>query len=164
MDDDDSTGSSGGIKGFWQEHRFVVDVAAIVIVALAVFLAMGGAENVQDLIGQDYKEPTGNFSDYAQTGEATGTTEAEGYRAVATFKITDIGIVPARVEISPGQAVAFNNTRSFPVRIEFDRTPQTPVVQPGETFKMRFRGITYFTVYNANTGKELGRGSVNVQS
>ncbi|MFB6166799.1 MAG: hypothetical protein ABEJ62_00875 [Candidatus Nanohaloarchaea archaeon] len=137
-----------------------VAVAALIVGAAGMFL-MQNPEAVTGGPGQ--QEPTGNFSDYAGAGEATGTTQASEASVAATVKIGEFGVTPARASIQVGQAVQWKNNNAFPVRLEFDRTPQTPTIQPNGTLEMKFRGITYYTVYNANTDKEIAQGSINVQ-
>ncbi|MDY6769933.1 MAG: hypothetical protein SVU88_03090 [Candidatus Nanohaloarchaea archaeon] len=139
-----------------------------VLAAIAIAVLVGGAYLLQGqaVLGpaeQDAGNATDEFEQYADADEETGTTETQGATVGATITVGEFGVDPASVTIDTGQAVRWTNEKDFPVRLEFDRTPQTPVIPPGGTQEMRFRGITYYDVYNADSGEQIGSGRINVQ-
>lgn len=147
-----------------RRNMYVAGILVVIVVAAAAFLFMGGAGQ-QKTTGpaQNDTQDQGNFSDYAGASEDTGKKVGETAEIQATFHIKKYGIAPATAEISIGAAVKFVNENDFPVRLEFDRTPQTPVLQPGESLAMKFRGITYFTAYEQGANRSIGTAKINVQ-
>ncbi len=140
-------------------RKYIIGGIALAIVAVAAFLLI---QAPQAPSGQaDQQEDA--FQQYADADEETGTTDTQGATVVKRVNINEFGVTPSRVEINTGEAVGWVNKNSFPVRLEFDRTSQTPVLEPGGETSMRFRGITYYEVFNTENDKRIARGSIYVE-
>ncbi len=79
-----------------------------------------------------------------------------------TVVINENGVDPSRPQLDIGEAVRWQNRNSFPVELGFDRISENLTIEAGGEESIRFRGVTYYTVYNANTGEQFALGSVAV--
>lgn len=142
-------------------RQLVAGVVILVLAAATVFVYTG--PRAQQPADQQEQQQQDAFEQYADADQETGTTNAGDATVAAKISISEFGVTPARAEIKTGQAVTWTNKNSFPVRLEFDRTSQTPTLEPGEELSMRFRGITYYKVFNTQKGDRIARGSIYVE-
>lgn len=158
---------SAGVEGLWENRTVYIAVALVALgILFAAVFYMGGGDSPQQPVTPEENdtEDGGNFSEYAGASEETGSTDVEETTDIqATFNINEYGIAPANTEIGIGEAVEFVNQNDFDVRLEFDRTGEEPVLEPGDSIAMKFRGITYFTAYEVEDDREIGSGKINVQ-
>lgn len=145
--------------------KYVAGIAVLAVIAAAGFLVMQG--QVELPTGPDPgddQQPEDNESDsfdqYASADEESGSTDTAGATVGETVEIDEFGVTPARAVIEVGEAVSWRNELDAPVRLEFDRTSQTPTIESGGTLEMRFRAVTYYEVYNAETDEQITGGSI----
>lgn len=102
--------------------------------------------------------------EFVEAENETGTSEgAEDAPLAETIEIGAFGVTPARAEGNTGDAFEWENTNDFPVYLTFDRTDDEPTIQADNTMRMRFTGITYYQVYNADTDERIAQGNIYVQ-
>lgn len=159
MAEDDNGGGLGR-----RQVLAVVVVAAVVVAGAGYYLMQGGSlqlpEQPDDQTGDEQQNETDSFDQYASADEESGSTDTEGATIGQTISIDEFGVTPARATIQVGEAVRWENEREEPVRLEFDRTSQTPTIQPGGSLEMRFRAVTYYDVFNADTDDKITGGSI----
>lgn len=142
--------------------KYVSLALAVLLVASGAYVFLG---NGQAPTGDSNAHGTVNntVDGYATANESTGSPADNNVVPDGTVEIQKYGVSPSRVETKIGGVVQWENTNDFSVRLEFDRTPQEPVIAPGETFQMSFKGITYYDVYNVKTGDNYASGSIYVE-
>ncbi|MDY6769932.1 MAG: hypothetical protein SVU88_03085 [Candidatus Nanohaloarchaea archaeon] len=146
-----------------ERRRYLLGGAvAAAAVLIGAFVLMGGPSALQPAGQQGQDGGQDEFEQYADASEETGTRNIGDAEIAQTITINEFGTTPARAEIDTGQAVKWVNQNSYPVYITFDRTSQEPSIGPGEELTMRFRGVTYYKVFNANTDERVARGSISV--
>lgn len=145
-------------------RRFLlIGVAAGIAVAALGFLVVQTVPGALQADQQQQQAPAeDSFEQYADASEETGTRNIGDATIAATITIGEFGTTPARATIKTGQAVKWVNNNPYPVYIRFDRTSQEPTIGPGEELTMRFRGVNYYKVFNANSDERVARGSISV--
>lgn len=158
----EDAGGGSGAGATASQKQYLAAGLVVLLVAAAGFVYLGGPQALPGGGQQQQDDGTDAFEQYADANQQTGTTETEGATVGATVEIQQYGTSPARVEIDTGQVVKWVNTNDFPVTLWFDRTSQTPTIDPGETLKMRFRGITEYRINNTATGEVHSTGQIYV--
>lgn len=148
---------------FFAENRRAV-IAAAVAVVLILVLAVSGS-NQPSVQGEDSSQTdqnAGSFDHYASGGEETGSTDVSGAMEFTTVVIGQNGVDPSRPSLDVGDAVRWENRLGFPLELSFDRVSENVTIPANGEGSMRFRGVTYYRVYNVDTGERVARGSVSV--
>lgn len=101
--------------------------------------------------------------DYAGVNESTTHQVSGPEPKEASVTINERGVSPSRYSTKIGDPVKWYNNNSFPVRMEFDRSDQKPVIAARDTYTLSFNGITYYSVYNDDTDELVGKGSIYVE-
>lgn len=144
-------------------RKYVLGVIAVAVVLAGAFFVWQNPGVLQPPEQQEQQDQGGDeFEQYADASEDTGTTDVGGADIAATITVDEFGTTPARAQIDTGDAVRWVNENPYPVYITFDRTSQEPTIGPGEELEMRFRGVTYYQVFNADTDDRVARGSISV--
>ena len=100
-------------------------------------------------------------SDYASPGEDSAVVDREVDEDAVVVEI-QTSLSPSRPVVDIGDPVVFENQNNFPIRIEFDRTEEEPVIEPNEATQMRFNAVNYYDVYNNDNDERLTGGSISV--
>lgn len=100
-------------------------------------------------------------SDYASPGENSAVVDREVDEDAVVVEI-QTSLSPSRPVVDIGDPVVFENQNNFPIRIEFDRTEEEPVIEPDQATQMRFNAVNYYDVYNNDNDERLTGGSISV--
>lgn len=142
----------------FEQHRKEIIISILLIVAGGIIASSFiGLENLSD----DPEENEQIQESYASPEEDSATVDSQVDEEALRVEI-ESSLSPSRPVVDIGDPVVFENQNDFPIRIEFDRTEEEPVIDSGEETQMRFNAVNYYDVYNHENDERITGGSISV--
>lgn len=131
-------------------------ITAVLFVQMDISTVIGSGNSLENPSAESE-----NLS-YAEPGENAGKLE-QTQSADTVVTIEALGVAPARPKLNLGEPVEFRNKNPYPVRLEFDRTEEEPVITPNSSAVMSFTAMTSYDVINIETEERVTGGQINAQ-
>lgn len=144
-----------------KNKKNLIAAVGLIFLGSITVIALGGLDILPE---DDEQQPVEDELDdsYATPDEDSAAVDEQSTADAEVTVEIESSLSPSRPQVDINDPIEFQNQNDFPIRLEFDRSDQEPVIQPGESTQIMFRAVNYYDVYNDESDERITGGSVAV--